>query len=212
MDKQIKPRKIYSKVNEDVFSEVSNKSIERLGADDFSLPQLVEAFRLFLRESYLKLFEMLVKYVWLEQHITYNGVRRCKRCGNGFNPEKTFSFFFTGMVGFSAQPLMGNLMLCSLISYFKDFFPNFSDHDPFKESEYFKYPYTHVTPDFLYVVKDHHERIGMLNYAEEKKMNIREFVNWAVNQSLCYNLEIGEDIYSIARNKNFFPRIKKIKK
>lgn len=212
MNKQIKQIKIYPKDNEDVFTELDSKTIARIGACGVTLPELVFSFRSFLKDSYLKLFEMVVKQVWLEQHITYNGLRRYKRRGNGFKPEQAFCFFITGMVGISHNVLMGNPILSSVISYFKDFFPNFSDHDPFKEPEYFKYPYNHVTPDFLYVVKDHHERLEMLEYAEDRKMTIREFVDWSSNQALCYNLEVGEDVYSITRNSHSFAYIKRNKK
>lgn len=208
MDKQFK---VYRKANQDVFTKLSDNVISKIGSYEFTLPELVSNFRLFLKDSYLKLFEMVVKQVWLEQHVTYGGVRRFRRRRNGFKPEQAFCFFITGMVGSSHNVLMGNHMLTSLISYFDDFFPEFSKHNPFTEPEYYKYPYDHVSPDFLYVVKDHHERLEMLEYAEEKKMNIREFVNWAANQAICYNLEVGEDIYSLSRNKHFFVRIKKNK-
>lgn len=212
MNKQIKPLKIYPKVNEDVFTELDSGAVSRIGSHDIPLQELIFSFRSFLKDAHLDLFDKMVKYVWLEQHITYNGNRRYKRKGNGFKPEQAFCFFMTGMVGYSQKTLMGNPMLSSLVCYLKDFFPNFSDHNPFEEPEFFEYPYKHVTLDFLYVVREHHERLEMLKHAEDNKMTIREFVNWAANRALCYNLDVGEDVYSITRNSHAFAYIKNNKK
>ena len=204
--------KIYNQINEPVATKLSDSFIGKIGANGMSLPELVGCFRSFYKESYPVLFEMVVKQVWLEQKVTFNNVRRYKRNGNGFSVEKAFSFFMTGMVGVGQKALTNNQILFSVVSYFKDFFPNFSDHNPFEEPEYYKYPYEYITPDFLYVVRDHDHRLEMLKYAEEKKMTIREFVEWAVNQITCENLDFGEEVYSIARNRSYFIYIKKNKK
>lgn len=211
MNKQLKPLKIYPKDNEPVASALSDRVLAKIGSSTMPLPELVSRFRNFYRDSYPKLFDMVVKQIWLEQKFTFDGVRKAKRRGNGMTIDKSFAFFMTGLVGISQKVLTNNLVLFSTVSYFQDFFPNFSDYDPFLDPEYFKFPYQHVTPDFLYVVREHHERLEMLNYAEEKKMTIKSFIEFAVNQAISYNFETGHEVYRVMRNRSYFIFIKKIK-
>lgn len=207
MNKSTKPLKIYPKDSEPAASELSQDVINKLGSSYGTLDETIPIFRSFYKESFLSVFDILVKHVWLNQHLTYDGVRK-KRGSNGFYPDKAFSFFANALVGINPRLLTGSSLFRSVVPYLKDFFPNFSDHDPFLEPEYFKYPYSHVTLDFLYVVYKHDDRIAMLDYAEEKKMNIREFVDWVLNYVRFENSERGTDVYLIKRNRdNFLPTV-----
>ena len=211
MKKIVRPLKIYHKANENVVGG-SGCEVKNIGANSMPLPELVKTFRSFYKESYRSLFDMLVKQIWLEQKLTFNGARRAKRCGNGHGIEMGYAYFMMGVVGISQKFHTHNRLLSYISLYFDEFFPNFSDHNPFEEPEYFEYPYEHVTIDFLYVVREHHDRIAMLDYAEEKKMTIQSFIDWSVNQALCYNIEKGEEFYRVIRGKNFFIYIKNMKK
>jgi hypothetical protein len=113
------------------------------------------------------------------------------------------------MVGISQKIVTTDFVYTSIRTYFNDFFPNFTDHDPWKEPEYFKYPYKHVTLDFLMFVYQYHDRLKLLEEADERGMNIREFLDWAKDKALDYNIEVGKQIYEIKRH-SFSPYIKKI--
>lgn len=203
MNKKVKPLKIYPKVSQPVSGELSQDVINKLGSSYGTLDETVAIFRLFCRESFVSVFNIIVKYIWLDQHLTYNGVRK-KRGANGMFPDKAFSFFLNSMVGMNPRIFTGTDLFYSIVSYLKDFFPNFSDHNPFLEPEYFQYPYSHVTLDFLYVVYKHDDRLEMLNYAEEKKINIREFIDWVINRVQYENMEKGKDTYLITRDRKHY--------
>ena len=210
MDNQNKPLKQYHKVSDGI-SLHKGAGVKNINSTSIPLPELVALFRSFYRDSYLSLFDMVVKQQWLEQKLSFSGSRRARRCGNGHGVEMAYSYFMTGIVGVSQKFLTHNKLLFYVVDYFKDFFPNFSDHDPFKEPEYFKYPYKHVTIDFLYVVRECHNRKELLDYAEEKKMTIQSFIDWALNWVVSYNIEKGEEIYEVIRDRNFFVYFKKVK-
>lgn len=204
--------KIYPKVNEDIPHGFKPDQAKKISADGMSLPELVKLTRSFYVDSYLKVFDIVVKMIWLESKFMYNGARRSKRYANGNQVDSAYAFFKNAMVGVSPKFLTSLGSPPFLISYFKDFFPNFFNHNPFTEPEYYKYPYKHVTPDFLAVVKQHHDRLAMLEYADEKKMTIREFTDWAINQALCYNIEVDEEVYVISRDAEFSVFIRAVKK
>lgn len=207
-----KSLKIYPRVSEPVSRYPSERILKSMGSSyGASLDDLSTCFKDFYKEAHPILFSMIVKQVWLEQKFVFANVRRSRRSGNGYGCDWAFSFFMNGIVGISQKPLTTGEVFVKIPTYFKDFFPNFSDHDPFTEPEYFKYPYKHVTLDFLFVVYQHHDRIAMLDYAEKKKMNIREFTDWAINQAMGYNDEVGEEVYRVMRHAYFFPFLKKNK-
>ena len=174
--------KIYPKQYDDIVKKPTPAIIAAMGSRYKTLPELVVLTGSFIRDAYDNIFNYLVKMVWISQQFTYAGARGRGRSKNGFGHDWGFSFFMRGMVGISQKALTTGLFFVTVPTYFKDFFPDFSDHNPFEEPEYFKFPYKHVTIDFLDYVSECHNRIELLNYAEEKKMNKIEFENWAYNQ------------------------------
>lgn len=145
--------------------------------------------------------------MWLEQQFTFGGKRRAKRWQNGWGVDNAFSDFVKA-VGISQKPITANTTFTAVATYMKDFFPEFLKRSPFDDSEYFSYPYKHVTLDHLCFVYLHHERMEMLQYAEENGIRFFDFANWAVNQALCYNDEMGEEVYVVAAFKYMWPYLK----
>jgi hypothetical protein len=202
--------KQYQKVNANLSRDPSQNMVVKMGSSLGTLDNLALRFRELFRQSYLSVFDICVREVWLEQHFLYDGVPRLNRSKNGYGSDWLFNYFVTGIVGISQKPLTSGFAFTTISTYFNDFFPDFINHDPFQEPEYFKYPYKNVTLDFMMFVSQHHERLEMLKEADEKGMNIREFRNWAANQALCYNHDVNDDIYCIARS-DFVPYIKRLK-
>lgn len=184
--------------------------LQNIGSSLGTAEELALKFRTFYKEAHLLLFDMLVKEVWLEQKFLYAGARRKGRSGNGMAADSAFSYFTKSMVGISQKALTDGMTFVAVPTYFKDFFPNFSDHDPFLEKEYFKYPYQHITLDHLLYVYQCDNRLELLKEAEDKRMSILDFYNWASNWAYSYNNEVGENIYVMTRS-DFIPYIKKNK-
>lgn len=202
--------KIYTKQYKDASSTLAPNRINNIGSSYKTVTEFEKLVRSFYRDAHSVIFDLLVKQVWIEQNFLYAGVRRSKRALNGYGVDRSYAFFMTQMVGISQKILTTGQPFTSIPTYFGDFFPKFSDHNPFEEPEYFKFPYKHVTLDFLCIVFQHHERLEMLDYAEKNKMTIREFTNWAINQALCYNDEMNKEIYDIKRH-SFIAYIRRIK-
>jgi hypothetical protein len=201
--------KQFPKIYEDISRKPSDKIISNISSSFGSVEDLASKFRSFFKEAHLAFFDIIVKQVWLEQKFIFHGTRR-NRNSNGYGSDWAYSYFMRSIVGISQKPLTINFIFRTTPTYFKDFFPNFSDHDPFEEPEYFKYPYKHVNLDHLTFVYQYHDRLELLDEAEKKLMNSAEFSNFAANHALSYRDDSGKQIYSIVRS-SYIPYIKKEK-
>lgn len=200
--------KQYPKVNADVYElDPTDVRPSRIGSTLGSAEELAIKFRELYREVQPRIFDFILKQVWLEQHFTYNNIRRRSRRGNGFAPDWAWGFFMHSMVGMS-QKFAFNFTFTTVSTYLIDFFPDFMMRDPFKEPEYYKFPYEHLSLDHLSFVYMMHNRLEMLEYADKKKMKFAEFANWAYNWARCYNDDIGQDRYVLASNGYYWKHLK----
>lgn len=205
----------YTKKYEDVCSfEKWQKRLLRLGVTKGSFGDFVGMVKTFYRKTFLDIFDAIVKEVWLEQQITYKGLRRVKRAGNGIDQDASFGQFTKIAVGMYHRVLTANFCFTPVATYLVDFFPNFLIDNPFKNPEKYKYPYEHVTIDFLAFVYQMENRLELLDEAEERKLSYAEFVNWVTNWAFCYNEEVKDDVYSLQGGHLhwFFIRNKKLKR
>lgn len=204
--------KQYPKLYEDIYRKSVNNKYTEPGkiTSTYGSPEvLAEKFKSFYKEAHAQLFDQTVKQVWLEQQFIYNGTRRNKRGGMGFAADWGFGYFMQKYVGTSQKATTINPIMTAVATYLKDFFPDFLKHDPFTEPEYYTFPYKHISLDhlvFVYQMGD--MRLDMLEYAEKNKMTTGDFKNWAINHALCYNDEVGEDIYELTITKNASPHIR----
>jgi len=203
--------KQYPKVYEDISRKPSENVLNSIGSSLGSVDELASSFRTFYKEAHLVLFNFIVKQIWLEQHFLYNGSRRGSRSSNGFTTDWAFAYFMKSIVGISQKPLTDGLIFVAIPTYFADFFPNFSDYNPFVEPEYFKYPYKHLTLDHLSFVYHCHDRLEILEEAERRSMKIGDFVNWASNHALSSLDEEGGQMYDICRY-DFAPFVRRLNK
>jgi len=203
--------KIYNKQYED-YINLSPKglnlaSIGMVGGD---ITEYQKLYKKFFFDAYEGMFDTLVRMIWLEFHFEYNGRRRLRRRGNGFVFEWAFSFFLKAYVGNYPKPFSQNYIATGVLSYMKEFFPEFLTRDPFKEPEAYRYPYKFVTLDYLYFVWMCHNRLELLEHAEKTKMKYAEFVDFATNQMLCYNDEVGKDVYVLHHDDRWRAYIQRI--
>lgn len=158
---------------------------------------LVKRFRDFYHDIYGDLFMGVVKHIWLEKQMAYDGIRRTGRSRNGRGADKGFGHFMRSRVGISHRVLTRGTFFSAVGTYLLDFYPDFLKHDPFIEPEYYKFPYEHVTIDFLCFVFQMDNRLEILAEAEKRGMLFSEFTDWVVNWALCYNDDINDDKYSM---------------
>ena len=187
--------KQYPKRYEDIILDMPRFTTEGVSALGGSIDALVAQFQSFLKELSVTLFELSVKAVWLEGRFVYQGVPR-RRFGSkggrkGYTQDSSFAYFMKTRVGATLQPLSG-YFLRAVQTYFLELFPGFFEHNPFTEPAYFAYPYNHITLDHLLFVYQCHNRLALLQEADEQKMGIKEFSNWAVNWILSYCDEIEQ--------------------
>lgn len=165
--------------------EAIEKLLARVSSPLGSMEILADAYRDFFRKSHMQLFDMIIRHAWLNQQYRFDHQRRKERM-NGHVADNTFTHFMRNAVGISQRPMTTGYIFYVIPSYIKDFFPNFSDFNPFTEPEMFKYPYEHVTLDHLLFVARFEKRLELLAEAEKKKMKIGDFYNWANNWVTMY--------------------------
>ena len=149
---------------------------------------------IFYIDAHRQIFNIVVRQVWLEFQVTYDGKRRRRR-KDGFRRDASYGWFIKSMVGISQKPIVNNRCFTAVATYLKDFFPDFLNNNPFKNPELYEYPFKHLTLDHLFFVYMCEDRIEMLEYADKKEMNILDFTNWATNHVLSYNEDIGHNKY-----------------
>jgi hypothetical protein len=203
--------KLYPKKYEDISCiRIKHEQLDRVGARTGTVIDLVNTFKSFYKETSKVLFDIIIKQVWLELQMTFDKKIRLSRVGNSYHEDKAYGLFMKSMVGTNQKIITGNNMYTIVASYLPEMFPDFLSHNPFFEPEYYVYPFEHVTLDFLAFVQKHHQRLEMLQYAEEREMSIMDFENWATNQAYCYNEEIDEEVYLLSTRVNGWKYIRKM--
>lgn len=156
------------------------------------------------------LFDYLVKYVWLNRRFCYRGYNRKKSRANGVELDRAFGIFMRYFVGFDNRFFSSrDALWARVMVYFDDFFPNFNEGNPFKES--YEYPYKYISLEYLVFVYQMPNRLELLKYAERKKMSYTKFLDYVLNYISCYNEEHGET-YLFVFSHVVMPYIKVLKK
>lgn len=205
--------KEYPKTYEDIYPRRDEDSrVLHISSTYGSADVLAEKWREFSFDAHRKIFEIALKQIWLEQHFVFNGQRRNKRKCNGQQHDWAYGYFQKFMVGITHKPVAYNQAFSSIITYFKDLFPDFLKHDPFEEPEYFAYPFKTATIDYLTFVHLMPEiRMDILKKVEEEKLSFVDFANWVTNYVFCYNDEVGEGVYVLSSLRGQYPYIKNTK-
>lgn len=202
--------KHYQKQYEDPFlnnDNIAEKTSSTLGSSD----ELAIRFRELIQKADNEIFNMVVNFIWLELQFIYNGRRRKAHSSNWITDDRAFSQFLRRDVGTGHKTLTSNLTFTIITTYIKDFFPDFLEHDPREEPEYFEFPYKNISLEHLAFVYKMYDRIEMLDFAEERAMKFIEFSNWAVNQAFCYNDEVGETVYTLTKAGYHWTHINNLK-
>jgi len=209
--------KLYPKQYQDIYS-VDNDLHYKLDLDDLSgttmdFNEFTDLSKDVLRSFYSDLFTNYVKVAWLRRNFLYKG-RRIKWPINK-NPQFiqiAFVKYLHRIVGMDIQILTRSLSFSAVESYFNDFFPGFEDGDPFKNPEYYKFPYKNISIDFLVPVCRMDERLALLKDADKRDLTFAEFRDSIINEVLSINAANKKEKYDVQtrrhRGTSFF--VKKI--
>lgn len=167
----------------------------------------VKMYKDVMSEMWRSFFDCLVKFIWLTRKFCYKGKHRSKYNANGHCLDAAWGTFLRKYVGFDNRMIFTQFSMATKVaSYMNDLFPFFDEGNPFEEK--YEYPYKYVTLDFLYLVKDLPERMGLLALAEKNKMSYTEFLDYILNYIGKYNEEHGRMVYVALFDSPSAPRIK----
>ena len=201
--------KQYPKQFEDPFRRPKEEYIQEIDSPLGSAAVLADRFGKFYKHANKQIFDIVVQQIWLESKFNLGGNRH-KRRGNGHYQDRVFGYFMKGIVGFNQKAITGNFYFTALSSYIKDFFPDFLNHDPLEDPEYYKFPYENLNICHMMFVHHMHNRLELLEHANQRSMNLLDFMNWVTNYAMCYNLDVGKDVYGITNYNYLWPFIKKL--
>jgi hypothetical protein len=148
-------------------------------------------------------------FLWLEKQLLFNGKRRIRRFRSGHAYDTLYGLYMANMVGRDQATLTRSRWFLVSAVVAPEVCPEFFEHNPFEEPEYYQWPFEHAGIDFLTFVYQVDNRMELLEYADKMKMSFRDFKNWAANYVLCYNDEQGEEIYRIGLNRERVQHIQK---
>lgn len=210
--------KHYEKQYEDVYTSsrrLSFVKLENIEIEGMSTQKYIDMFSSCLKSSYIDIFNMIVRLEWLKRKFSYTSVRGHSYSGK--KPEhivwqSTFNVFVRNCVGISPRYLSRSFLINKVHMYFKDFYPNFDDNNPFENPELYKFPYEHISLDFLAIVYQMEERIELLKIAEERKLSYNQFMDYVINYVYSLNAESPSDRYTLIMSTTCAPYVRDNKK
>ena len=162
-------------------------------------------FNNFMREMDVSFYNYILRYYWLQRKFFYGGFRKREISNNHWSVEHVYALFQRFKNGINHMVLIKSFYFAKVVSYVVDFYPEFDKKDPFKEPEYYKFPYKNITCDFLTVVYQMSERLELLKIAEERKMNVLEFYDYLLNYTNIYNDKHNDNVYTFMWTDSLVP-------
>lgn len=194
--------KQHPKIYENVFSYDSPRSsaklkIEKVVIDGMELGEYQILFKDFLKGFYSDLFFQCVCLSWLRKKFTYYGFRFKTPTYSSIRfIQGSFTKFLRRFVGDDIQIITKSFFFPKLEeNYFNIFFPDMADHNPFKEPEYFKFPFQNISLEYLLLVYQLDDRIGLLEEADKQKMTYAVFLDYVINYVYTENEILNKNRY-----------------
>lgn len=189
--------KIYPKTFENIFSEdtVLKINLSKISIKGMETGDYVILFKKFLKEFSNDLFSFYVKATWLKKNFVYNNKQADVEGMKGGLLDTFFTRFLRRTIGSDTQFFTRDFLYPKVNSYFKDFFPGFSEGNPFENPDFYNFPYKNITIEFLAVVYQMDDRLELLKIADEQKMTYAKFLDFVINQIYSINEELGRDKY-----------------
>lgn len=138
---------------------------------------LIASLKVLAPEVECALFDMLMKMEWLFRQFDYNGKTAADFPGSrGHRFDYALSEFWRNNFFFS-QTFWNSSYFRVIRKYADDFFPDFDSRDP---NQLFLYPYKHMNFESLFFVNEMDDRIKLLEYGEDRKMDYNKFRDYVL--------------------------------
>jgi len=196
----------HKKTYENVFSSDVEKSntklkIEEVAVYEMGLDEYTSLFKVYLNDFYSDLFLNCVKLSWLRRKFIYYGRKTVlPMYRNSRILNNAFVKFMRRNVGKDIQIINKSNFFNKIEVYFDTFFPGFEEENPFDNPGYYKFPYNFITMDYLIVVHQMDDKLGLLKEAEDKKMSFAVFLDYVINHAYSENERLDRVRYEITQN------------
>ena len=204
--------KEYPKTYEDVYTNERALSVCRLEHISFDHELTATEYKgimnNFLHESSTQMFDISIKYYWLQRRFFYFKKRKKRTNRNDQRTDAAYGMFLKYYVGHSQRFITSRSLHGNITTYFEDFFPDFDKDNPFLNPEKYKFPYKHITIEFLPIVYQMPERLELLDIAEKNKMSYIKFLDYVINYVYSCNEESEKDIFVYYHSKTFPPYVR----
>lgn len=189
--------------------------IEKISVGEMSLNDYRGLWQSLLNNTYLKLYDDLLRFSWLRRLFCYGNQKTCFPVqGSSRVLNIAFLKYMRRHIGKDIQLITRSKFFSKLELYFDELYPGFMDGNPFENPEYYKYPFKFITMDYMMVVWQLDERVELLKYADEHEMGWATFADYVINHVSCENDRLGREKYVKERiwDRHFSFTIKDIDK
>ncbi len=167
------------------------------------MDQFIQLFKTALDRGERDFFRSVVEVTWLKHQFASNGQMFTYAGSQGIAWERALSLVLRTHVTKTPRYFMASGAVTPVIvSYFRDFYPEFFTRSPFEDPEYYLNPFEDLSIEHLLLVHQVVFRVEMLQYALEHKLNYLEFLNWSTNYLMSYNDDVGKKEYALTQEKN----------
>ena len=150
-----------------------------------------------MEQYYDNMWRDALNLAWINHKFEYQGKTRDSLTNNDIHLDSAYRMFFRKLMDKDTQTVVNNKPLKALASYADTFYPGFyTDPAPWKNN--YKFPFEHITLDYLLAVWEMPDRIDFLEYAEEHELSLEDFYDYMVNWISCYNEE-NEETYTMRK-------------
>lgn len=111
-----------------------------------------------------------------------------------------FTKFLRRVIGKDLQSLTKSKFFSKVETYLEDFYPNFMEGNPFKDTNHYKFPYKNISMEYLVPLYQVEDRLELLAEADKQKMTFAVFLDYIINYVYTKNEELGRDKYQIRHN------------
>lgn len=147
------------------------------------------------RNFHLSLWDAAVKLYWYRTKVKFYG-RAWKRQSSQANLAGVIENYKPDMLRLADF----GPFFPAFNSYIPELYPDIAKKNIEKHKEYFKFPFTFISPAYLPVVADMDaERMFLLQNAEKRRMTYAAFLDYVANFVLCCNQELGHDIFTLVQ-------------
>lgn len=208
MDNQ--PQRVYERVFSEDRKSCNNKLVlSDIKAVGMEREEYENLFQTFLVSMFQRVFDDAVRLSWLRRVFVYRNTQVSHPLFRNLQRVNViFAKFVRRIIGRDIQIITKSKYFTKLETYFEEFFPGFTEGNPFTNPDYYKFPYKNITVDFLLTVHQLDDRLKLLKEADEQKMSYAVFADHVIEFVSLENekLDLPKPRYELILNKDrYFP-------